>query len=154
QLDRARVLWLPTLQMGTDYYRHDGEIQDVQGHVFGTNKSHFMLGGAPIVTFSVADAYFSPLVARQVVQARQADQQAATNDTTLAVAEAYFNVQQARGELAGAIDASKRAEEVARRTVELAKGLAPPLEIARTRSEASRRRQNVQTAYQRWRNAS
>jgi outer membrane protein TolC len=154
QLGRAQVLWLPTIQVGTDYFRHDGQIQDAPGNVFGASKSSFMVGAAPIAVFAVTDAVFSPLVARQVMQARQSDLQATTNDITLAVAEAYFNVQQARGELAGAIDASRRAEEVARRTTELAKGLAPPLEVARARSEASRRRQAVQVAYAHWRNAS
>src|SRR6516165_8448941 len=28
QLQGARVLWLPNLFLGTDYYRHDGRIQD------------------------------------------------------------------------------------------------------------------------------
>src|SRR5262245_23198352 len=27
-LDRANVLWLPNLALGTDYFRHDGQIQD------------------------------------------------------------------------------------------------------------------------------
>src|SRR4051812_38876352 len=29
QLDRARVLWLPNVNIGVDYFRHDGRIQDV-----------------------------------------------------------------------------------------------------------------------------
>src|SRR5262249_7806118 len=29
QLQRARALWLPTVLLGTDYFRHDGQIQDV-----------------------------------------------------------------------------------------------------------------------------
>ena len=40
----------------------------------------------------------------------------------LAVAEAYFNVQQARGDLAGAIDAFRRIEETVGRTEKLAAG--------------------------------
>jgi outer membrane protein TolC len=154
QLSRAQVLWLPTIQIGTDYFRHDGQIQAVDGSVFGTSKSSFMLGAAPIAVFAVTDAVFGPLVARQVQLARQSDRQTATNDNTLAVAEAYFNVQQARGELAGALDASQRADEVARRAGDLAKGLAPPVEAIRARAEAARRRQVVQTAYARWRSAS
>src|SRR5260370_36326678 len=34
QLREAKTLWLPNLQVGADYFRHDGQIQDVQGHVF------------------------------------------------------------------------------------------------------------------------
>src|SRR5438067_99710 len=33
QLQRANVLWLPTIYLGTDYFRHDGQIQAVEGGV-------------------------------------------------------------------------------------------------------------------------
>src|ERR1051326_8967515 len=36
QFDRAKVLWLPTILLGGDYFRHDGEIQSVEGRIFGT----------------------------------------------------------------------------------------------------------------------
>src|SRR5262245_39238458 len=29
QLAQARVLWLPTVYLGVDYFRHDGQLQDV-----------------------------------------------------------------------------------------------------------------------------
>jgi outer membrane protein TolC len=155
QLERARVQWVPTLLLGPDYFRHDGKIQDVAGGVFGTSKSTFMLGAAPIAVFAVSDAVFGPLAARQVARAREAEAQAARNDTLLAVAEAYFNVQQARGELAGALDAAHRAAEVAGKAEELVKsGLVPSVEVARVRAEASRRRQAAVAARERWRTAS
>src|SRR5262245_21884604 len=31
RLDQAHVLWLPTIYVGADYFRHDGRIQDIQG---------------------------------------------------------------------------------------------------------------------------
>ena len=46
---------------------------------------------------SLTDALFAPLALHQVLRARDADLQAARNDTLQAMAEAYFNVQQARG---------------------------------------------------------
>jgi hypothetical protein len=61
QLERAQVLWLPTVLLGVDYFRHDGQIQDVAGNVFGTSKSTFMLGAAPIAVFATTDAIFAPL---------------------------------------------------------------------------------------------
>jgi outer membrane protein TolC len=154
QLDRAQVLWLPTIQVGTDYFRHDGQIQDVAGNVFGTSKSSFMVGAAPIAVFALTDAIFGPLAARQEVQARQAVWQTAVNDSLLAVADAYFNVQQARGELAGELDAERKALRLLRTVEDLATGLAPNLEVNRARTELARRRQAVQTARERWRVAS
>jgi outer membrane protein TolC len=140
--------------LGVNYFRHDGEIQDVAGKVFGTSKSAFMAGAGPVAVFAVTDALFGPLAARQDVRARQAALQAAQNDSLLAVAEAYFNVQQARGELAGALDAARRAEDVVRRTRELKKGLVAPVEEVRARTELASRRQAVQSARERWRTAS
>jgi outer membrane protein TolC len=154
QLDRARVLWLPTLYLGVDYFRHDGRIQDVAGNLFDTSKSSFMVGAAPYAVFAVTDAVFGPLAARQVIAAREAGVQVARNDSLLAVAEAYFNVQQARGELAGAIVAEGRAETLLRRTEELAKSLVPQVEVVRARAELARRRQAVHSARERWRVAS
>jgi outer membrane protein TolC len=154
QLDRADVLWLPTVFLGADYYRHDGQIQETAGPVSGVSRSSFMAGAGPSAVFAITDALFEPLAARQVLRARQADLQTAANDSLLAVAEAYFTVQQARGELAGAEDAVKQADELVRRADKLAPGLVPPVEAIRARTEASRRRQARDAARERWRIAS
>ncbi|HEV3262908.1 MAG TPA: TolC family protein [Gemmataceae bacterium] len=151
QLEQARLLWLPTLYLGIDYFRHDGQIQDVAGNVSGTSKSSFMVGTGPYAVFALSDAIFGPLAARQVLRAREAALQTAQNDSLLAVAEAYFNVQQARGDLAGAEDVARRAEDLVRRTSKLAPGLVPTLEVARARTQAYRSLQAVQAARERWR---
>ncbi len=154
QLDRAAVLWLPTIYLGVDYARHDGQIQAVEGRVFTTSKSSFMAGAGPSMVFAVSDALYAPLAARQVLRAREADVQVAVNDSLLAVAEAYFNVQQARGEAAGAVDTVRRAEDVVRRARQLAEGLAPRVEVNRAETELARRRQAAESARERWETAS
>jgi outer membrane protein TolC len=155
QLEQARVLWLPTVYLGADYFRHDGQIQDVAGGVFGTSKSSFMLGAGPSAVFALSDAIFGPLAARQVLRAREATLQTARNDSLLAVAEAYFNVQQARGDVAGAEDVARRSEDLVRRTRELLpRGVIPELEVVRARTQADSSRQVVQSARERWRLAS
>jgi outer membrane protein TolC len=155
QLDRANVLWLPTIQAGGDYFRHDGRIQDTAGAISYVSKSAAMLGVAPIAIFGVCDAIFAPLAARQVMTAREAEAQAATNDSLLAVAEAYFNVQQARGELATTEAVARRAADLVDRAAKQpVVDLAPPFELSRTRTESYRRQQFVQSARERWRTAS
>lgn len=154
QYDRASVLWLPNLTAGADYFRHDGQIQDIVGTVFNTSRSSVLVGGGPALTLPVGDALYAPLAARQVVRSRRADVQAARNDSVLAVAEAYFGVQQARGEVAGAADAVRRADDLVRRTEQLAPGLVPAVEVNRAKAEAARRRQGVEVAYERWQVAS
>ncbi len=154
QLQRAHVLWLPTIYLGFDYLRHDGQLQDIVGQVFGTSKSAFQVGAGPSAVFALSEAYYAPLAVRQVVRARQADFQAAVNNSLVAVADAYFAVQEARGALAGAEDAARRAAELTRRAEQLAPELTPPVEASRARTELARRRQAVHTARERWRTAS
>lgn len=154
QLMQARALWLPTLTMGGDYYRHDGRAQDVAGQMFDNSRSGLMFGvGTGIgsaAVLNVTDAIFTPLVARQQMRARTADHEAATNDTLVAVTDAYFTVQQARGELTGAIVATRRTEELVRRTQKLAPGLVPELEVDRAEAELARRQQAELFARERW----
>ncbi|HZY86617.1 MAG TPA: TolC family protein [Gemmataceae bacterium] len=155
QLNQAQVLWLPTVTVGGDYFRHDGRIQDVQGNVFDTSKGSLMFGAGsgigPAAVLSINDALFAPLAARQVVRAREADLRAAANDTVVAVTQAYFDVQQARGELAGAAESTRRADELVRRTEALAQGLVPPLEYVRAQAELARRQEAELFARERWR---
>jgi outer membrane protein TolC len=152
-LDRAKLLWLPNIVAGADVTRHDGQIQDVGGLIFGTSKQALFVGAGPNLQFAVTDAIFARLAARQIVRARQAEQQAAANDTVFAVADAYFGVEQARGELAGAEAFVRAAAELVRRTEQLAPGLAPPVEANRARTELARRRQAVTALREHWQTA-
>jgi outer membrane protein TolC len=152
--DRARLLWVPNLLFGTDYFAHTGPQQNFAGDLPRSDRTSFMVGLAPIAVFAFSDALYAPLAARQDLFARQAVQQAAQNDSTLAVAEAYFAVQQARGDLAGALTAEAQAQELTRKTAALARGLAPPAEENRARAELGRRKQAVAAARERWRTAS
>lgn len=157
-LEQAQVLWLPTITLGGDYFRHDGKQQDTLGNVFDNSRSGLMLGAGSGIgsagVLNISDAIFSPLVARQQVRARQADLQAASNDTLVAVSDAYFTVQQARGELAGAIEATRRTAELVRRAKKLAPGVVPELEIDRAETELVRRQQAELVARERWQVAS
>jgi outer membrane protein TolC len=154
QLQAAKVLWLPNLIFGTDYYRHDGPNQDVTGVDYFQGRQGFLVGGAPYLVVSPVEAIFQPLATRQTVRARQAQVQAAANDTLLALTQAYFNLQQARGELAGYRDALQYADDLLRRLDKLAPGLVPTLEVNRTRTLVARLRQTTLQSQNNWRAAS
>jgi outer membrane protein TolC len=157
-LEQAQVLWLPTITLGGDYYRHDGRQQDTMGNVFDNSRSGLMLGvGTGIgqaAVLNVGEAIFAPLVARQQLEVRQANRQVASNDTMVAVSDAYFNVQQARGELAGAVETTRRTEDLVRRTRQLAPAVVPELETDRAEAELARRQQAEFQARERWKVAS
>jgi len=151
---QANALWLPSITIGGDYYRHDGAIQDSSGVIDDNSHGTLMFGaGSGIGTSAVVspdDAIFSSQAARHALSARRSEVQAATNDSMLAVTNAYFLVQQARGNLAAAQDATRRTEEVVRRVKSLASGLVPPLEVVRAEAELARRQQTELFARENW----
>jgi outer membrane protein TolC len=158
RLEQARVLWLPSVTVGFDYNRHDGRIQNADGTITDASRGSLMFGAGSGIgntaVLNVNDAIFAPLVARQTLRARQADLQAARNDSLVAVTDAYFTVQQARGELAGAVEVTRRTEDLVQRTRKLAAGAAgfvPELEATRAEAELARRQQVEELARERWR---
>jgi outer membrane protein TolC len=157
-LEQAQVLWLPTVTFGADYLYHAGPIQDVSNTVFNDSHSGLMVGGGSGIgnaaVISVTDAIFAPLAARQQVRARLADRQAASNDTLVAVSDAYFTVQQARGELAGAIEATRKTNDLIMRTRKLAPEIIAELELFRVETELASRQKTDLLARERWKVAS
>lgn len=151
QLQQARVLWLPNLNVGFEYYDHSGADQASEGTIIFPNKSFFEAGGGATLSLGVTDAVFRPLAARQELASRQFDVQTARNDALLAVAIAYFEVQYSRGKLAATLDTVTKGEDLVRRISALAKGLVPELEIDRVRAFVLELRQEVAGARGAWR---
>lgn len=157
-LEQAQAQWLPTITMGGDYFGHTGPIQDVSTAAFNNSRNSVMLGAGvgigPAAVFTFTDAIFAPLAARQHVRAGEANRQAAVNDTLVAVTDAYFTVQQARGELAAAIETTRLTKELVARTTQLAPGVVPDLELFRAKAELARRKEADLLARERWKVAS
>ena len=142
QLTRAKVLWVPTLMFGADYIRHDGGGPDFnKGIMTAPSVNYFQAGGGLDVSYpgafqflNLTDAYFEPLVARQVLNSRQADIQTAKNDSLLMTADAYFSVHQYRGLYAGALYAVELGHDLVDRISRLSKDLVPRIEVDRARN--------------------
>ncbi len=154
QLDQAKVLWLPNVYVGASYYNHDGGSEGNSGIQSVNTRNQFLAGGGLTAVFSVTDAIFTPLALRQVVRSRTFDVQAARNDALLTVAEAYFSVQQARGQLAGVEDSVAKSRDMVRRAAALGKDLAAPVEVDRARTQLAELEQASATAREQWRLAS
>jgi outer membrane protein TolC len=152
--DQTRVYWLPNTYVGADYYGHVGPAEGVSGNQFTNDRSQFLAGGGLYAMVATTDAIFEPLAQRQVVRAREAQVQAARNDALLAVAEAYFSVQQARGQLSGAEDVVAKSRDLARRIADLGKTLTAPVEINRALTQLADMRQVVAAMREQWEVAS
>jgi outer membrane protein TolC len=154
ELEQAKVLWLPNVYLGPSYYRHDGGSQGNSGSEFTLSRDQLLAGYGLTAVFSATDAIFMPLAAKQVVLSREADVETARNDALLRVAEAYFNVQQARGRLAGAHESVEKGRLLASQVQKLGKDLVAPIEVNRVRAQLADVQQAETQAYEDWRVAS
>lgn len=92
--DRAEVLWLPDVQFGPNWTRHDGQIQRANGEVFTTSRSALFVGGGPVLSVDLGEALYAPLAVRQLTAARRAGATAVANERLLDVALAYLDLLQ------------------------------------------------------------
>ncbi len=66
ELTRAKVLWVPTFMIGSDYIRHDGGGPDFNKGVMTVNSMNFNYTGAGFwQNVNLTDVIFQPLAARQ-----------------------------------------------------------------------------------------
>lgn len=127
RLDQAEVLWLPSLQAGFSFDRHDGNLQASDGKIVDVNRNAFQYGmGAGAVgagttprpgvvaEFHLADAVFQPKIARKTAWARGHAANGVMNEQLLNVAVAYL-------ELLNAHQDSRIMRESLDRTHELSK---------------------------------
>ncbi len=105
RLDGAEVLWLPSIQAGVSYHRHDGTLQASDGTVIDVNRSSFQGGlGAGAVgagslsnpglvaRFHTTDAIFAPRIAERTAWARSHAAKAVLHDQLLGAALAYLEM--------------------------------------------------------------
>ncbi len=131
-LEYAWAQWLPSLFLGPTWYRADGQVQTIGGPVQNVNRSSLFIGGLAATTapgfaaaspgtgyaplngssavFRFSDAIYGPMAARRVLNAGQAHVHTTNNDAILAAALAYFDLQQACGQLAIAREAVANAQ--------------------------------------------
>ncbi|MEO1527214.1 MAG: TolC family protein [Planctomycetota bacterium] len=133
RLDQARALWLPSIQTGFSFNRHDGNYQASNGQIVDVNKNSFQYGlgagavGAGTTTrpgivarFHLADAIFLPKVTETTAWARGHAANATLNRQLLTAASAYFELVDAHQELRIVEQSRDRLNEVADITVDFA----------------------------------
>jgi outer membrane protein TolC len=159
-LTRAKVLWVPTLNIGFDYVRHDGGGPDFNKGILTAPSTNFFYAGAGLTgngligNVAVADAIFAPLIARQVLNARHWEVQTSKNDALLQTANAYFGVHQYRGTYAATLYTVDRGRDLVQRIEQLSRDLVPKVEVDRARNFLADLEQKAATNRQDWRVAS
>jgi outer membrane protein TolC len=156
ELSRSKVLWLPALNIGFDYIRHDGGGPDFNKGLMTAPSTNFFYAGGGFwgQNYGVIDetnALFQPLVARQVLNSSHWDIQSAKNDALLMSADAYFQVHQYRGMYAGALYTVDRGRDLVQRIAELSRDLVQAFEVDRARNMLADLEQQAVMARQEWR---
>lgn len=134
RVDRADALWLPSIRAGMNYVHHEGNVQDVIGNVFGTNKSAFYGGlgaggtgsGSPtipgvVAQFHLTDAIFQPKITEHQAASRQFGATAVRNDTLRNTALAYLELLRAEQALAITEEALTNTKRLAKLTGDYAR---------------------------------
>ena len=166
QLDRAKVMWLPSIQSGFNYRRRDGNYQDVQGAIVDVNLNSLNYGlgsgavgaGSPsqpgiVARFHLADALFLPKAAEKTAWASQHAASATLNEQLFNVGIAYIDLLEAYQDLEIVSESVDRTSDLAKITddyAEAGQGLksdadrtATDLALLKTRQLAARERQLV-----------
>ncbi len=166
QLDRAKVMWLPSIQTGFNYRRRDGNYQAVDGEIvdINLNSMNYGLGagavaaGSPtrpgiVAEFHLADALFLPKAAEKTAWARGHAASAITNQQLLNGSIAYVDLLEAFQDaeiIAAAVKRTSELAEITENFAEAGEGLksdadrtATELSLLQTRQLTVRERQLV-----------
>ncbi len=173
QLQKAKVLWVPSFVVASTYARHDGPVDFNQGinvpygvGIYGQpapggwgkplnqNYNWFIAGVSLYQVVATTDIIFQPLAARQALDARRWDIQTAKNDVLLEVARSYFNVHRFRGQYAGAIYTVAEGRKLLAAIDALRRDLVPAVEVDRARNLLAFLEQQAVLARENWRLAS
>ncbi|HQU44678.1 MAG TPA: hypothetical protein VNH11_30125 [Pirellulales bacterium] len=174
RMQSAKTLWIPTLNLGFDYTRHDGLGPDTLngynvpvgqnangqftpttfGKPLSQNINFFYGGGAFFLMQYATDMIFQPLAARQNLNAARWNIQTAKNDALLMTADAYFEVHKWRGSYAGAIDVVVKGRRLLAQIDELSRDLVPAVEVDRARNFLADMEQQAVMSRQNWRKSS
>lgn len=150
---KSRLLLLPTLWYGVNWFHHDGTIQSTPGDVINSSRSSFYTGGGagfegrPVTdngtgpgnfafNLSLAEAHYKPLEKLQLSRAASAAERGTQNDIIRDLAVAYADILQARSELANynvGRDTSRQLVNVTTNFADV--GLGAPAEVYRAKTE-------------------
>jgi outer membrane protein TolC len=140
---QAELVWLPNLETGPAYNRHDGQIQNSHGDIFPVSKSNLFMGGGAVLSLPTSEALFAPLIARRLTAAQAAAARAVTYHVQLDVALTYLDLLRVYGALAINADTLAKAEAMRQRAeVASRQGLSrSTADVTRARTETNLRQE-------------
>jgi len=127
QQQAARALLLPSLNAGTNYHGHDGNLQRSSGRILRLSEQSLYVGGGartlaaetvgvPAVSIlsPLTEAIYEPLAARQRVAGARLDAAATANSILLEVADLFLELLGVEAELESRRLSAAQADEIVR----------------------------------------
>lgn len=160
--EKAKTMWIPSLNAGIGYTKHDGKIQATDGQIIDISRNSLFVGGgaitgdAPPLTggaggparlaldLSLTDAIFAPLAECQLYNASRSNYSAAFNDTLLEASLGYYDLVRAQGNLAITKKNLQNAEELFNLTSSfVSAGKGSLADVSRAAVEVNQRKQAI-----------
>jgi len=82
----------PTLNAGTQYRAHEGQLQDVAGAVYDVNKQQYVLGAGVLVDWAPGEIYYGALAASQRALAAGQTVEKVRLDTVREATDRYYDM--------------------------------------------------------------
>jgi len=143
----ARLRFFPWLTLGVGYRSHQGNIQDVVGEMFPTDKQSYTGGGGLGAQVDLGDAWYGLLAAKQRRAAAEAGTDAGALDAVLRAAFEWFDLARSDAQMAVEADAVRIATDYAAQLEQaVAIGLAQKPDLLRVQVQRELRRQALRRA--------
>lgn len=107
----AKMEFLPSLHPEFENRWHSGREQNSRGVFFNVPKQSNKFGGEAVLNWQLGETVFRVLAARRRAQAQEAAAQVAVDDAKYKAVTAFYNLVQARTDLAIASERLKQADE-------------------------------------------
>lgn len=92
QRDVACKCWLPTLEIGPSYWRHEGGIQDFNGRLIHSSYGGLFAGMEILGRFNVQEAVYHTVKAEQEIWQRKGEASKMTSEKLLEASSTYIEL--------------------------------------------------------------
>jgi len=159
---KAKAMWIPSLNAGIGYTKHEGQIQGTDGVVRDVSRNSLFVGGGAITAnnppltggaggparlgldLSLTDTIFEPLAECQLYNASRSNYTAAFNDTLLEASLGYYDLVKSQGDLAIAKKNLENANELLTLTQAfVTAGKGSRADVSRSAVEVTKRKQAI-----------
>lgn len=144
QLALAKTQWLPSLNIGSSWLKHEGRTQEIPGQIITASKGALFAGGIANATLDPQKTVVEILRARQQIYAQSGALDRATRQSLHDASLAYVDLVAAQAGVAISVELSDLIEELVKRSEQLLKqGVGAEVEVLSNQVRLESQRQKL-----------